>query len=65
MTIEFELTEIAYKNVAKYIRKKLDENTFYIQRKRDGSYIFYYEAQAEDGVRTGCYACEFSFDELD
>ena len=65
MTIEFELQEMEYKKVAKYIRKKRDENTFYIQRKRDGSYIFYYEAQAEDGVRTGYYACEFSFDEMD
>ena len=65
MTIELELQEIEYKKVAKYIRKKLDEYTFYIQKKRDGSYIFYYEAQPEDKVPTGYYACEFSFDEME
>lgn len=65
MTIEFELVETEYKKVAKYIRKKLGENTFYIQKKRDGSYIFYYEAQPNDDVPSGYYACEFSFDETE
>jgi hypothetical protein len=64
-TIELILEAIDYKHVAKYIRKKLDEYSFYIQKKRDGSYIFYYEAQPNDGVPSGYYACEFSFDETE
>lgn len=64
MTIELELQPIEYKEVAKYIRKKLDESTFYIQKKRDGSYKFFYEAQASDNVGSGYYVCEFSFDEM-
>jgi len=64
ITIELNLDAMEYKQVAKYIRKKLDESNFYIQKKRDGSYIFYYASLPSDNVPSGYYACEFSFDEI-
>lgn len=61
--IELALEETPTKRIPKYIRQKLIDNSFYIQRKRDGYYKFYYDAQPNDGVPMGYYTCEFSFRE--
>lgn len=63
ITVELELSIASRKDVSAYIQKKLEDTTFYIQKKRNGSYIFYYEATADDDVPTGYYTCEFSIND--
>ncbi len=63
-TVELELNAVTSKRVERYIRRKLNDTTYYIQKKRDGSYMFYYEAQPADHVPAGYYYCEFHIDEI-
>lgn len=55
MIIELHLRNATNKEVSRYIRRKLEEDDYYIQKKHDGTYIYYYS------TNTGYYLCVFSF----
>ena len=63
ITVELILEHISYKKIPKYVRTKLEDADFYIQKKRNGSYMFYCQAYTSNRIPTGYYVCEFSFRE--
>lgn len=62
-TIELALRLAEKKEVSRFVRDKLEQNTFYVQKKRNGSYIYYCHSNNEDSVPLGYYICEFTFTE--